>query len=115
MRGSSITEGGRLDDAATSPTVLLSVQSKATGLYRFFRIYRLLGVFAYGQGAEGSIKLQGNETRGDWRGLYNEELLNMHFTPNITRGIKSRMMICGGYLEIMTLKGSVCRTSITIL
>jgi hypothetical protein len=36
-----------------------------------------------------------DEMVGDWRKLHNEELHNFYFSPNITRMIKLRRMICG--------------------
>jgi hypothetical protein len=42
-----------------------------------------------------------DEVTGDWRKLYNEELHNLHFSPNVIRMIKSRRMIWAGHVARM--------------
>jgi hypothetical protein len=38
---------------------------------------------------------------GDWRDLYNEELHNLYYSPNIIRNVKSRRIRWTGYVEGM--------------
>jgi hypothetical protein len=47
-------------------------------------------------------------TRGR-RKLYNEELLNLNSSPNISRMIKSRRMRCAGHVACMRAKRNVYR------
>jgi hypothetical protein len=47
-------------------------------------------------GAEESMWIKGEEVRGSWRKLHNEELHNLYSSPNIIRVIKSRRMRCMG-------------------
>jgi hypothetical protein len=42
-----------------------------------------------------------DEVMGDWRKLYNEELHNLYFSPNIIRMIKSRRMRWAGHVARM--------------
>jgi hypothetical protein len=42
-----------------------------------------------------------DEAMGDWRKLHNEELHNLHLSPNIIRMIKSRTMRWAGYVARM--------------
>jgi hypothetical protein len=39
-----------------------------------------------------------DEVTGDWRKLHNEELHNLHSSPNITRMIKSRRVRWAGHV-----------------
>jgi hypothetical protein len=50
-----------------------------------------------------------DEIIGGWSKLFNNELCNLHSSPNITRMIKSRSMICAEYVECMGEKMSVYR------
>jgi hypothetical protein len=40
---------------------------------------------------------KGDEVKGDWRGLYNEELHNLYVSPSIIIIIKSRSMRLAGH------------------
>jgi hypothetical protein len=42
---------------------------------------------------------------GDWRKLHNEELHNLHSSPNIIRMIKSRSMRLAGHVARMRRRG----------
>jgi hypothetical protein len=42
-----------------------------------------------------------DEVTGDWKKLHNEELHNLHFSPNIIRMIKSRRVRWAGYVARM--------------
>jgi hypothetical protein len=42
-----------------------------------------------------------DEVTGDWRKLYNEELHNLYFSPNIIIMIKSRRMRLAGHVARM--------------
>jgi hypothetical protein len=46
-----------------------------------------------------------DEVTGDWRKLHNEEVHNLHSSPNIIRMIKSRRMRCAGYVTRMGRRG----------
>jgi hypothetical protein len=46
---------------------------------------------------------------GDWRKLYNEELHNLYYSPNIIRMIKSRGMIWAGHIARMEEKRKAYR------
>jgi hypothetical protein len=50
-----------------------------------------------------------NEVRGCWRGLYNEELHNLHSSPSIIRMIKSKGTRRAGYVARMREKRNVYR------
>jgi hypothetical protein len=39
-----------------------------------------------------------DDVTGDWRKLYNDELHNLHSSPNIIRMIKSRRMRWAGHV-----------------
>jgi hypothetical protein len=41
---------------------------------------------------------------GDWRTVYNEEIHNLHSSPNISRMIKSMRMKAAGHVECMRKK-----------
>jgi hypothetical protein len=45
------------------------------------------------------------EVTGDWRKLYNEELHNLYFSPNIIRMIKSSRMRWAGHMALMMRRG----------
>jgi hypothetical protein len=42
-----------------------------------------------------------DDVTGDWRKLHNEELHNLHFSPNIIRMIKSRRLRWAGHVAPM--------------
>jgi len=44
---------------------------------------------------------QGNEVRGEWRTLHEEELNDVHSSPNIVRVIKSRRIRWAGHVVCM--------------
>jgi hypothetical protein len=49
--------------------------------------------------------LKKDEVTGDWRKLYNEELHNLYFSPNIIRMIKSRRIRWAGHVARMGRRG----------
>jgi hypothetical protein len=46
-----------------------------------------------------------NEVLGGWRKLHNEELHNLHFSPNIVRMIKPRRVRLAGHVARMGRRG----------
>jgi hypothetical protein len=42
-----------------------------------------------------------DELTGEWRKLHNEELNDLHFSPNIVRVSKARRMRCAGHVTRM--------------
>jgi hypothetical protein len=46
-----------------------------------------------------------DEATGCWRGLHNEELCNLYFSPNVIRMIKSRRMRWAGHVARMGRRG----------
>jgi hypothetical protein len=49
------------------------------------------------------------EVTGEWRKLHNEELHNLHCSPNIIRKIKSRRMTWAGHVARMGEKRNAYR------
>jgi hypothetical protein len=47
----------------------------------------------------------GQDWTGDWRGLHNEELHNLYFSPSVIRMIKSRRMRWAGHVAEMAGRG----------
>jgi len=53
--------------------------------------------------------LKGEQATGEWRKLHNEELSDLHCSPNVTGVIKSRIMILVGHVARMGEWKCVCR------
>jgi hypothetical protein len=49
------------------------------------------------------------EVRGKWKKLYNEELNNFYFSPNIIRQVNSRRMRWADHVARMGEEGKVCK------
>jgi hypothetical protein len=49
----------------------------------------------------GILRPKRDEVPGEWRKLYNEELNELYFSPNICRVIKSRRMTWAGHVARM--------------
>jgi hypothetical protein len=45
-----------------------------------------------------------DEATGEWRRLHNEELNDLHFSPKVTKVIKSRRMRWAGHVAYMDAK-----------
>ena len=52
------------------------------------------------------LGLRWTRERGDWRKLHNEELHDLHFSPNVTRVIKSSRMGWVGHVANVRESGS---------
>jgi hypothetical protein len=50
-----------------------------------------------------------DDVMGDWRKLRNEELHNLHSSPNIIRMIKARRMRWAGHVALIGGKRDACR------
>jgi hypothetical protein len=50
---------------------------------------------------------KGDEVKGEWRKLHNEELRDLYSSPSIIRIIKSRRMTWAGHVARMGRRGSV--------
>jgi hypothetical protein len=50
-----------------------------------------------------------DEVTGDWRKLHNEELHNLHTSPDIIRQVKSRRMRWAGHVARIGVERKVCK------